>query len=504
MLENTACPAVASSEPVTNSTSKGKKVVTDGSQAEAVPAAADLEDTDPRLPQNWSRMRRWLIIIVLSLMSLMVSMSLVINAPASTSIEKEFNNYDNFLSIFYITVPNLGQVVSAFYVGPLSERFGRIPILHLFNVLFLIFTMVAGFSNSFSMIIAFRFLGGASIASIGLNPSITGDLFPIHERGSAMSITSLIPILGSAVGPIAGGYITQYLSWRWTFWIMAILTAALMPILVIVMRESYVPVIRRRALKKARLNEEKVKSPPKYFRGWNMTTVKALSLLVVRPFVILGSSRIAVLMAVYIGVIFGYLSLLASTNATVFQEVYGFSESESGLIYIATTIGTISGMIMCRFTLDFFLLRGFSMKKPDANAIPRPENRLIPTIPAMVAFPAGLLIYGWSLEKRLHWVVPALATVLYGFSLSSSVTPIMNYLVDIFGDRSASAVAACLPLRYIGGAFLPVAAPYLYDRLGYGWANTLLAFILIAVVPVIFLAIVRPQKVGVPTRVSPS
>jgi hypothetical protein len=108
----------------------------------------------------------------------------------------------------------------------------------------------------------------------------------------------------------------------------------------------------------------------------------------------------------------------------------------------------------------------------------------------MIAFPVGLFLYAWSLEKWLHWIVPALATLLCGFSLSSSTTPIMNYLMDIFGDCSASAVAAVLPLRYVGGAFLPVAAPYMYAWLGYSWGNSLLGFVLLVALPAPFLVIV--------------
>lgn len=72
----------------------------------------------------------------------------------------------------------------------------------------------------------------------------------------------------------------------------------------------------------------------------------------------------------------------------------------------------------------------------------------------------------------------------------------MNYLVDIFGDRSASAVAAVLPMRYLMGTFLPVAAPYMYKSLGYGWGNSLLTFILLAIVLFPLLAIVQPKVVS--------
>jgi MFS family permease len=262
-------------------------------------------------------------------------MSLVICSPASSAISHDFENYDGFLSVFYITVPNLGQAISALYIGPLSERFGRLPVCHFFNVMFVVFTIVSGFGNSFTIIIICRFFAGACIASICLNPAITGDLFAVKKRGSAMSITSLIPILGSAIGPIAGGYITQYLNWRWTFWMMAILTAFVSLLMALVLKETYVPVIRRRTLRGAATEGEKIMTPSKYLMGWNLATVKALCMLVVRPFIILSSSRIAVIMALYLSVQFAYLSLLAATIATVFQDRYGLSESQSGLIYIA-------------------------------------------------------------------------------------------------------------------------------------------------------------------------
>jgi MFS family permease len=320
-----------------------------------------------------------------------------------------------------------------------------------------------------------------------------------------MSLASMIPILGSAVGPIVGGYVTQYLNWRWTFWLMAILTACLTPLMAVVLRESYVPVIQRRRLKREGHSSpaSSPSSPPKYWKGWTMASVKAILLLSVRPFVILGSSRVAVLMTLYLALLFGYVSILASTLATIFQDTYGFSESQSGLVYISLTVGTLTGVVLCTFSLDYFYVHGLFGKRREDGANPRSENRLIPAIPAMLAFPAGLFIYGWCLESHVHWAVPAIGALLCGFSLSSSTTPIMNYVVDIFGDRAASAVAAVLPLRYVAGAFLPIASPYMYGRLGYGWGNSLLAFVLLSIVPFIFLVIVQPRKkTGAPTNVN--
>jgi MFS family permease len=257
------------------------------------------------------------------------NISLVIVAPASLAIADDLNEHSAFLLVFYITVDNLGEALAPLYVGPMSERLGRLPVVHLYNFLFVIFTMVSGFSQSVAQIVVFRFLAGASVASIALNPSIIGDLFSMEQRGGAIAIMSLIPILGTAVGPIVGGYVTQYLNWRWTFWITSIASGFLSLVLVLAMKETYVPVIRKKASK------VKTRTPSKYIHGWNLKTLRAVCLLVVRPFIILSGSSVAIVMTLYLSVSYGYLSLVGATMATTFQQVYGFSESSSGLIYIS-------------------------------------------------------------------------------------------------------------------------------------------------------------------------
>jgi hypothetical protein len=62
--------------------------------------------------------------------------------------------------------------------------------------------------------------------------------------------------------------------------------------------------------------------------------------------------------------------------------------------------------------------------------------------------------------------------------------PAQLYLVDVFGSAAAaSALGANNLLRYISSTFLPLAGPPIYQRLGYGWGNTLLGFVALAFVP---------------------
>ena len=63
----------------------------------------------------------------------------------------------------------------------------------------------------------------------------------------------------------------------------------------------------------------------------------------------------------------------------------------------------------------------------------------------------------------------------------------MNYLVDTFEIYAASALAANMVLRSLGGAFLPLAGEEMYASLGLGWGNSLLAFIAVALAPLSFI-----------------
>lgn len=263
------------------------------------------------------------------------NLSTVICAAASIQISQDFNSHSDFFAIFYITVWNLGEAIAPLYIGPLSERSGRLKVYHFYNVLFIIFTAVTGFSNSIGMIVAFRFLTGMSTTSICLNPSIVGDMYSLESRGAAMSIMSLMPLVGTAVGPIIGGYVTQRMSWRWTFWLTAILTGIVEITIIIVFRETYTPHIlrqRKKAQAKSSTSElgEKMRESKVKARKSPFAALRFL----LKPFPLLLSSRSATIISLYLSVVYAYLFLFAANLATVFQEVYLFSESNSGLVYL--------------------------------------------------------------------------------------------------------------------------------------------------------------------------
>lgn len=102
--------------------------------------------------------------------------------------------------------------------------------------------------------------------------------------------------------------------------------------------------------------------------------------------------------------------------------------------------------------------------------------------------PIGFLLYGWTAENRVHFIVPILGTFIIGLGAFWIQMPVQIYLVDAFGSEgAASALAANAVLRNIYGAFLPLARGPLYGHLGLGWGNSVLAFVGVGSVPIPWL-----------------
>lgn len=92
--------------------------------------------------------------------------------------------------------------------------------------------------------------------------------------------------------------------------------------------------------------------------------------------------------------------------------------------------------------------------------------------------PAGLFIYGWSAQAQTHWIVPDIGCAILAMGLIISFQSSQAYIVDAYtAQYAASAAAVGAFLRTMCGFSFPLFAPKLYDSLGLGWGNSLLAFL---------------------------
>jgi len=104
--------------------------------------------------------------------------------------------------------------------GRLSDLYGR-RLFYLIGVaFFLVGSALSGASQSITQLIAFRAIQGLGAgALIPLSMTINGDIYTLRERTRMQGLFSGVWGLASILGPLAGGFITDSISWRWVFYI---------------------------------------------------------------------------------------------------------------------------------------------------------------------------------------------------------------------------------------------------------------------------------------------
>jgi EmrB/QacA subfamily drug resistance transporter len=119
--------------------------------------------------------------------------------------------FSGFLLTSTVTMPLWGR---------LSDLYGRRPMYLTGLAIFLAGSALSGLSGTMFQLIVFRMLqglGAGSLITIGM--TIVGDLFRLERRAKMQGMISGVWGVASLVGPLLGGLLTDYVSWRWVFYI---------------------------------------------------------------------------------------------------------------------------------------------------------------------------------------------------------------------------------------------------------------------------------------------
>jgi hypothetical protein len=170
---------------------------------------------DPANPKNWSIGRKWAATLIVSAFTLVSPISSSMISPALSSISKEFNITNQVEAQLTLSIFVLAYAVGPLFLGPLSEIYGRVVVLQVANLFYLAWNLACGFAQNSGQLMAFRFMSGlGGSAPLAIGGGLLSDCFHAEQRGKAISIYSLAPLLGPAIGPIAGGFIAENTTWR--------------------------------------------------------------------------------------------------------------------------------------------------------------------------------------------------------------------------------------------------------------------------------------------------
>ncbi|KAL2208267.1 MFS general substrate transporter [Sarocladium strictum] len=447
------------------------------------------EDKDPENPMNWSNGRKWGIISILSILTFLTPLASAMMAPGVPVIMAEFNSDNNMVKTFVVSIFVLGFAIGPLLMAPLSELYGRTPVYHVCNVLFVVFTVACALAKNQEMMLAFRFFSGFfGVAVVTCGSASISDMMPPEQRGRAMAIWSIGPLIGPVIGPVCAGFLVESVGWRWVFWVTAIAAGAAVVASFFILKETYAPILLERKAKTLRKETGDDSYRSRLEQSGSPRHI--IFAAIVRPAKLFALSPVVAMSCTYVAALYGLLYLLFTTFTFVYKQVYGFGAVGAGNSFIAGGVGNLLGLLFVGYWSD----RLVKSAKEAGRLSPEQRLDLRLTVPTALALPAGLLIYGWTAQNRVHWIAPMIGTGVLGFGMIGIFMVIQTYLVDAYTPYAASVTAANAVLRSILGALLPLCGLQLYEALDLGWGNTLLALIALLLAPIPWILCWRGER----------
>ncbi|KAJ4382973.1 hypothetical protein N0V86_002200 [Didymella sp. IMI 355093] len=423
-------------------------------------------------------------VVVIAGMSILSPLVSSMFTPGIAQIAEDLNTTTTAVigtTTGYVVMLGIGPLLLA----PLSETFGRRNLYLTCFSIFALLQIPTGFSPNIGFLIAIRsvagFFGSVGVANGG---GTISDMFIPSERAGVFGWYLLGPLLGPTIGPLLGGVIVQELGWRWTYWIMAIVSFVNTAAGYFLLRETYVP--RILSQKKDEFERDASNSDgAKYSYEGEDTRPLRQKLLhsLKRPPKIFAQPIVAT-MAVYQALIFGTTFSIYTNMQKIYSELYGFSTEQVGLLYLGPGLGFLFAVFFLVPRIDT-VYKSLTAKHGDKA---KPEYRLPLANIGAVLIPVSLFWFAWTVEKHAHWFASISATFFYGIGQVMILNSTQNYYIDSFEKYAASAIAAGTVFRSLVGGVVPLAAPGLFEKLGYGWGISVFAIIgvVLAPAPVLF------------------
>ncbi|KAL2820815.1 MFS general substrate transporter [Aspergillus cavernicola] len=184
-----------------------------------------MQTTDPNPPPSFEIVRpvieTWRLVIILLCIAIGLFLSLMDTTIVSTMLYTISDEFDGFqLSSWVVLAYTLSYVGCAVFMARLSDVIGRKLLICICFCLFLAASMGCGASKNLNQLIGFRAVqgvGGSGLYAMAM--IIYPEISPPALLPAISGIVGIIVALAGISGPLIGGALTSYRTWRWAFWI---------------------------------------------------------------------------------------------------------------------------------------------------------------------------------------------------------------------------------------------------------------------------------------------
>lgn len=436
----------------------------------------DKENTNLAL----STLRRWSIVFALVLASICVTMISSTWSLASEHI-MEHMHVSREVAVLGISLFIWGLGTGPLFLGPISEFYGRKVTYIMGLLLCTCFEVLTEFSPNYGAMLFGRFMSGffgSSFLSIA-GGTIT-DIFKKDEIGVPMCLFSLSPFCGPALGPLVSGFINANIDWRWTFHVLTIYSGAMLLVVILLVPETYVPVLLVRKAERIR----KDTGNGKYYAPLERLRARSLLLTCLeapkRPLLLLVRDPMMAVLCAYTGLGLGIIYMFFVAFPYIFRTVFLFNIWQQGLCFLGMLIGMVLGGC---FSPTFQKVYNDCVQRSGVN---KPEYRFYPFMIGVFLIPMGLFIIAWTSYPHIHWIAPIVGSGVFGSGVALTFQSVFGYTVDAYRLYAASAMASNSLVRSTVAGIFPLFGVQMLEGLGVQWGISLLAFVAVALIPAPF------------------
>ncbi|KAK5108209.1 hypothetical protein LTR62_008665 [Meristemomyces frigidus] len=409
----------------------------------------------PLDPLNWPVWRKYAVLLTMSLFSFLASFASAAIAPALPLLQFQILPPRPLNELSHLVAVNVLLIgCSNIFWVPLSNTFGRRPILILSMLLSTLACMWGGLANSFGSLLAARCVQGIGFGPADtIAPDCVGDVFFVHERGRAMAIYTIFLAGGSFISGLTGSYIAGNLGYKYIFWISMALFAFNLVLEIFLVPET---LFDRQAHLAAdhnsgvsgdmSYNDEKSRAvtvertvPPGHITfGQSLKTgVYRGNLLkhFMDPWRSLAFPGTWVVMLHYGGLLGGIVTI--STVGPIFLAMPPYLWGKNvGLLNVGALVGGVLGFFFTYFLSDRLITGG---AKKESHGLAEPESRLPVMFPALFLATTGIWTFGFcAAHPSPHaWVGMVVGYGMVGFGIMQIPSIGFNYLLDSYHAISA-------------------------------------------------------------------
>lgn len=443
----------------TEGTVQLRKADADATSLVLVPRPSDI---DPNDPLRWPLWKKHVAFLSVCTFTFLTNYGIGGLAPAFYILSLEFNKTVPETSDLLLW-PILILGVFNFFWVPIANYFGKRPVFVFASGLLCACFIWGAVANSFNSLLWSNIIAAfAGSSTEALGASIVNDLYFLHERGAKMGLYMNFISGGNTLGPLICGFVITGLSWRWHKWIAAILTAInFITVLLFVPETRYFRDenqnvtdlgVSPRTLSSEETAAPDVEKTAEVKNGGDITALPLATTSTVprkswaqeftlwsgiAPDTNLVKMFVRPLpMFAYPCVIYSFFGYAVSLVLTVSVNIlnpfvlqappYNWSPMINGLINIPGFIGNVAGSYAGGWLVDVFC----DWRTRRNKGIFEPENRLHLCILPLLITGAGCVVFGYGVERTLHWTSLFFGYGMVSFALTAVPTITMAYVSD--------------------------------------------------------------------------